>query len=249
MSTSRNVQVDFGGMFSRPPPVTLWLMIATAVLSVACISSLGVGDGTVARLLLFSPAGVFDELRVWTPVTYLFVEPSPLSLVFHMVFMLWVFGAQVERQWGPGRYLFYLATASVGASLLTVALGLALPDLAQTPQTGAYVLSATILLGWVLANWHASAFFFFFPIRAPWLLAFTFVFIFLSIVSGHWRQTVPVLLSMALGFLLLNRGLTPRRLRVRLRAWWIERGMHRRARHLRVVKPPDPDRGPDDYLH
>ncbi|MFN7131279.1 MAG: hypothetical protein ACK4N5_04305, partial [Myxococcales bacterium] len=49
----------FGGMFTRPPPATLAMMVATGALSILAMASAGAfGDGTVFRMLVFSPAAV-----------------------------------------------------------------------------------------------------------------------------------------------------------------------------------------------
>ena len=64
----------------------------------------------------------------WQVVTYAFLHD--LNNLFHLFFNmlgLWMFGSELERLWGPRRYLqFYMAsvlTAAAAQLLLTAAVG------------------------------------------------------------------------------------------------------------------------------
>ena len=240
----RNAQFDTRGMFTRPPRGTLAIMIATGVLSVVSMASAGgFGTGGLARLLLFTPSSVIDAWRVWTPFTYLFVTLSPIQLLFWEAFGLWMFASTIERQWGTRRFLYYFFATGTGAALLTSLLAVFAGSLRLAPLAafdGTYVAFEAILLGWVLMNWNATALFFFFPMRAPWLLVIALVFPFLGIISGNWIPYVPVLGGMTIGYLLLKRGLSVRGLWLRFRAWSIDRQLKsHKSRHLRVVSRPE----------
>ncbi|MGI5864873.1 MAG: rhomboid family intramembrane serine protease [Myxococcales bacterium] len=241
----RHYQIKTAGMFSRPPRGVLAIMIATAVASVVALASAGAfGTGGLARLLLFSPSSVFDEWRIWTPFTYLFVTFSPIQLIFWEAFGLWMFASTLERQWGTRRFLYFFFATGAGAALLTTLLGAIAGPLRVAPPfafDGTYVAFEAVILGWVLMNWHSTAMFFFFPMRAPWLLVIALVFPFLGIVAGNWIPYVPVLAGMGIGYLLLKRSLSVRGLWLRLRAWSIRRQLDRtRAKsHLRVVRDDD----------
>src|SRR5215470_13964848 len=67
------------------------------------------------------PAGVIPLLRVWQPFTYLFLHD--VNSIWHIVlnmFMLWMFGREVELVWGRGRFLRYYFLTGVGAGILNV---------------------------------------------------------------------------------------------------------------------------------
>lgn len=255
MPSQRPAQIDFGGMFSRPPQATLALMIATGVMSVAGMASAGLLETEVfLRNVVFSPTQVLDSARAWTPFTYLFLETDPLRLLLYEIFGLWIFASTLERQWGARRFLFYFFGTGTGAAILTAILGglgpLSLRIYPGFP--GTYVAGTAVLVGWVLMNWHSTAYFFILPVRAPFLLVFALGVPVLDILRGAWQPSIPVLLGSAIGFLLLRRGLSPRRAYLHFRAWWIDRQLRRKARHLRIIRPPDADRdrkGPDKYLH
>lgn len=68
------------------------------------------------------PAGVVPLLRIWQPFTYLFlhdVNSFFLHLVMNM-FMLWMFGRELELVWGRNRFLRYYFLTGVGAGLINV---------------------------------------------------------------------------------------------------------------------------------
>ncbi len=254
MSSPRQTQFNLGGMFSRPPQATLALMIATGVVSVAGMMSRGhFGTGDLLRLVIFNPSQVLDSARIWTPFTYLFLDSDPVNLLLYEVFGLWVFASPLEHRWGARRFLYFFFGTGTGAALLTTLLGAKVLALRAYPAfPGTYVAGAAILVGWVLTNWYATAYLLVFPVRAPFLLLFAVGVPVLYIIQGVWEPFVPVLAAMAIGYFMLRKGVSPRRAYLHLRSWWIDRQLKHRARHLRVIPPPDRDRdrkGPDRYLH
>ncbi len=254
MPTPRNMQVDFGGMFGRPPQGVLFIMVATAVLSVAAMASYRAipALAPLTSALDFVPAQVIDGWQLWSPFTYLFLLPHPTGLLFYELFGLWIFASQVERQWGTRRFLFYFFATGTGAALLTQLLAFAVPALRNVAYQGALVAGEAVLVAWVLTNWHSSAYFFFIPVKAPALLGLSVVLNVLYMLFA-WEPFVPVFLGMGIGYLLLNRRANARRAWLHLRAWWIDRQLKARSRHLRVVPPSRFDRderkGSDKYLH
>ena len=67
------------------------------------------------------PSGVTHGLRLWQPFTYLFLHDS--STIWHILtnmFMLWMFGKELELVWGRNRFLQYYFLTGVGAGLINV---------------------------------------------------------------------------------------------------------------------------------
>lgn len=67
------------------------------------------------------PAGVLPGLRIWQPFSYLFLHD--VSSIWHILtnmFMLWMFGRELELVWGRNRFLRYYFLTGVGAGLLNV---------------------------------------------------------------------------------------------------------------------------------
>jgi membrane associated rhomboid family serine protease len=66
------------------------------------------------------PAAVVGELKVWQPVTYMFLHGGLFHILFNML-ALWMFGTELERMWGTRFFLKFYFVTGVGAALLTVA--------------------------------------------------------------------------------------------------------------------------------
>jgi membrane associated rhomboid family serine protease len=65
------------------------------------------------------PHGVVPGLRLWQPVTYLFLHGNLMHLLINM-FMLWMFGRNLEEVWGKRRFLNYFFLCGVGAGVITI---------------------------------------------------------------------------------------------------------------------------------
>ena len=117
--------------FSRPsrPSVTRALILANvAVFGI----ELTLGDPFIAAFALWPlgiPGPVVTEwtgrFHLWQLVTYAFLHGSGTHLFFNM-FALYMFGGEVERVFGPVRYLEYYAVSVVTAAITQlVVLGMA----------------------------------------------------------------------------------------------------------------------------
>jgi len=67
------------------------------------------------------PAGVIPGLRIWQPFTYLFLhDPSTIWHILTNMFVLWMFGRELELVWGKRRFLKYYFITGVGAGIINV---------------------------------------------------------------------------------------------------------------------------------
>lgn len=96
-----------------------------ANVGVFVVTALAPGGGQLAlgRLLGLTPALVFGELRIWQPVTYLFMHGGVGHILINML-ILWMFGVQLERMWGTRFFLRYYFVAGVGAAIVTLVVSL-----------------------------------------------------------------------------------------------------------------------------
>jgi membrane associated rhomboid family serine protease len=69
--------------------------------------------------LLFGlqPADVVGKLRVWQPLTYMFLHGGVFHLLFNLL-IIWMMGAEVERFWGKREFLKYYLLCGLGAAAL-----------------------------------------------------------------------------------------------------------------------------------
>ena len=107
-------------MFGSIPPVTRALIIANVAIFGAQIL---LGDGFVSAFALW-PLGSASVLgpesgagfNLWQLVTYAFLHGNTLHLFFNM-FALYMFGGEIERVFGPRRYLQYYFVAVIVAAI------------------------------------------------------------------------------------------------------------------------------------
>jgi membrane associated rhomboid family serine protease len=67
------------------------------------------------------PSAVVPGLRIWQPVTYMFLHDA--STIWHILtnmFVLFMFGRELELAWGRNRFLQYYFLTGVGAGLINV---------------------------------------------------------------------------------------------------------------------------------
>ncbi|VTU18383.1 Rhomboid protease GluP [Variovorax sp. PBS-H4] len=100
-------------MSSLPPAV-----LALILTSVIAFLAQGLSEGLTATLALWPiGSGAFSP---WQVVTYAFLHGSISHLAFNM-FGLWMFGADLERVWGPKRLLMLYGVSVLGAAAAQLA--------------------------------------------------------------------------------------------------------------------------------
>ena len=120
--------------------------------------------GLLLQSLGLVPHEVLHGLRLWQPVTYLFLHGGFGHVLFNML-ALWMFGAALEPEWGARRFLFYYFLTGIGAGLFTVALTPA----ADNPTIGASGAIFGLLLAFAYIHPNRPVFLYFvFPVKAKW---------------------------------------------------------------------------------
>ena len=75
------------------------------------------GGPFVFQYLGLSPASLL-ELKLWQPFTYMFLHGSGLFHILLNMFVLWMFGSELERLWGARTFLACYLWSGVGAALI-----------------------------------------------------------------------------------------------------------------------------------
>jgi membrane associated rhomboid family serine protease len=100
-------------------PFIKYIIIACGIVWLIQVVVPAVGGPDLARLLGIVPAAVASG-RLWQPVTYMWLH-SPNDL-FHLLinmFMLWMFGGELERYWGSRAFLRYYLVCGIGSGIIT----------------------------------------------------------------------------------------------------------------------------------
>jgi membrane associated rhomboid family serine protease len=146
------------------PPITRALIIANVA---AFLLEMAAGsDALLTRLALWPLGPLFAP---WQPVTYAFLHGGLGHLFFNML-GLYMFGADLERVWGPRRYLVYYAVSVLSAAVAQLAFA-ALAG-SNVPAIGASGAVFGLLLAFAMYFPHRMVVLIFPPIPMPaWLFA------------------------------------------------------------------------------
>jgi len=170
-------------------------------------------------LALWPPLGDAESaslFHVWQLVTHAFMhDPSNLLHLFSNMFALWMFGPDVERLFGPRRFLIYFFTCVIGAALAQIGVD-ALTTAPSGPMLGASGGVFGLLLAFGLAFPRRKLMLLFPPIPMPaWLFVTLYgVFELMLGLTGTADKIAHFahLGGMAAGFLLIlvwRRNLRP----------------------------------------
>ena len=187
------------------------------------------------------------SLQVWRLFTYMFLHGDLFHLLMNM-FVLYMFGSQLERVWGRRRFLRYYLLSGIGAGLFTL---LPLPAFFYANHIGASGAVYGLLLAFGLLFPTAQVYvFFFLPMNARHLVVVLgFVALASSLsASSDGVSHIAHLGGLVVGYLLLRRdGLLPKQRTSRLRLVWDS--FRRRRRRTRFDRYHQDRRRRDETLH
>ena len=115
----RRYNFDWRGFIT--PGVQLLVIICTGVFLAQTLVDLFWPKLTPWILHFFGlvALGPIPGLRLWQPVTYIFLHGGLWHLLINMLF-LWMFGRELELVWGKKRFLNFFFLCGVGAGLIEI---------------------------------------------------------------------------------------------------------------------------------
>jgi len=161
---SRRYNFDWRSFIT--PGVKLLVLVCSGVFLLQTLADLLIGPKATSWIDHFFglvPLGPIPALRIWQPVTYIFLHGGLFHLLINML-ILWMFGRDLELVWGKRRFLNYFLLCGVGAGLITIVVKI-LPMFwglrpSDTPTIGA----SGAIFGILIANAIL------FPDRRIWLI-------------------------------------------------------------------------------
>jgi len=190
--------------------------------------------------LLFGlvPAMLIHTFAIWQLVTYMFLHGGVLHILINM-FVLWMFGAELERYWGSKQFLKYYFICGIGAGLVQVLVTASFMPMHMTvPVVGASGAIYGLLIAFALLFPNREIFlllFFILPVRmkAKYLVM---IFAGLALFSGFFGSDAGVahfahLGGMLVGFLYLKVDWRVEALSAWLKRQKGSREIVRQARH------------------
>jgi membrane associated rhomboid family serine protease len=233
-----------------------WLLISNIALFLIYFFATQAGYGALFYPFGLVPAMVGKSLAVWQLVTYLFLhDPYGFSHILFNMLALWMFGADLERQWGRDAFLRYYFLCGVGAGVCVLITNLFVGNPAVRTIGASGAIYGLLLAFGVLYPDRTIWFNFLFPIKAKYFVMIIGAVTFLSSIgaSGGGVSHVAHLGGMIFGYLYLKRGLAKSAgrnlnlagtLRQRYQEWKLQRAKRKFQVYLRKQ-----DGGDDRYVH
>ena len=140
--------------------------------------------------------------RIWQPFTYLFIHKDFLHVFFNM-FVLWMFGSELESIWGRKAFLRYYFTTGVSAGFVWLMLNLSNANHTLAGASGA-VYGILLAFGMIFPN-RTVYLYFLFPIKVKYLVMFLVATEFiLSMNTASDISHITHLSAVAIGFVYLR---------------------------------------------
>lgn len=126
-----------------------------------------------------TPYAVTHYLYVWQPVTYLFLHAGFFHILFNL-YVLWVFGPDIEHEWGGRKFLFYYFLTGVGAGIVDVLIGPSSPVM----TIGCSGALFGVMLAYALLFPNRIIYYLVIPMRAKWFVAIMGVIEFVDLLGA-----------------------------------------------------------------
>ena len=222
-----------------PVDVTTILVAVHVVVAILTCLVVAAGGGAVLNFMLFDSARVLGAGQIWRLGTYAFVHSPSMLLWFAIeMYMLFVFGREVERFIGQRAYIALYALLLLVPSLVLTAWGLG----QRTGLAGSLALHFGIFVAFATIYPSAELLL---RITAKWsAVILGAIYVLQLLAYNAWTDLAVLLTSIAVGFCFVRlRGVGPELV------WWENLKARLQPRpKFKVVPKPGPARRDDDDI-
>ena len=183
-----------------PEGVKLLLILNTVIYLITVIS--GVKYELFYSNFGLVPVKLWKGWMIWQPLTYLFLHGNFIHLLFNM-FVLWMFGKDLENEWGKRAFYQYYFVSGIGAGIITSLFSFG----SYTPVIGASGANYGLLLAYGLMYPNRMVYLYgIFPVKVKFMvLALAVIAFFASMTSPNSTTShITHIGGMVIGFLFLN---------------------------------------------
>ena len=160
-----------------------------------------------SEIIFFSNFGlvpklVWSQLKIWQPFTYMFFHGDIWHVLINM-FVLWMFGSELERVWGKKNFLRFYFITGIGSGLVTMFFGLQ----STIPIVGASGAIYGVLLAYGVMFPNRTVYLYgIIPIKSIWFVIGIGVIAFFSSFNNFTNIShLTHLFGMIIGYLYLKR--------------------------------------------
>ena len=196
-------QSDPGQFSYKPALFTDAIKILVSVnFGIFLLQTIASTEGLFFPLFGLVPKLVWSEFMLWQPFTYLFFHGGIWHVLINM-FVLWMFGSELERLWGKNHFLKFYFVTGIGAGLITMLFGLN----SMTPIVGASGAVYGVLLAYGFTYPNRTIYLYgIIPIKSLWFVIGIGIIAFMSSFDDISQISHLTHLSgMVIGYLMLKR--------------------------------------------
>jgi len=148
------------------------------------------------------PKQIWSQFMVWQPITYLFFHGGIWHVLINM-FILWMFGSELERLWGKHRFLKYYFVTGIGSGIITAIFSLH----STIPVVGASGAVFGVLLAYGITYPNRIVYLYgLIPIKSIFFVIGIGVIAFFSSFNSYTQIShITHLAGMAVGYFMLKR--------------------------------------------
>jgi membrane associated rhomboid family serine protease len=176
----------FGGFSFFPPIIKNLLIINGAIYLIQVMMGNINFEGVPAESILirwFALMPLSNGFEIWQLLTYQFMHGGFSHILFNM-FALWMFGMEIENEWGSKKFLIYYLLCGVGAGLFHLFLSPVLGS-GLAPTIGASGAIFGVMIAFALMFPDRYIFLYLFiPIKAKYLIVLLIALEFLMVDSA-----------------------------------------------------------------
>ena len=179
------------------------------------------------------PVKVWSSFMIWQPITYLFLHGGFIHLLFNM-FVLWMFGEDLENQWGFIPFLKYYFACGIGAGIVTSIFGWG----SYTPVIGASGAIYGLLLAYGLTYPNRLVYLYgIFPIKVKFMVIGMGVIAFFASMTSENSTVSHIthIAGMVVGLIYLQSKLNFKNLKL----WLIDRKIN--SLNVKITKRENSD--------
>lgn len=205
--------------FSLFPPVIKTIVIINVIVFIIQHLILGIftiGGVPLYNIILhyFALQPFFDgssfipnnSFYIWQLITYQFLHANFWHIFFNL-FVLWMFGTELEDEWGQGKFLTFYLLSGIGAAIVHLVVSPMLGTIAPTVGASGAIYGILLAFGLSYPDRPIYMFPFFIPIKAK---IFVIIMIAIELIFGFSVNDQVArfahLGGAATGFLLLKFG-------------------------------------------
>ncbi|MFQ6674478.1 MAG: rhomboid family intramembrane serine protease [Fidelibacterota bacterium] len=191
------------GNYFRPRLFTDAIKLLVSInFAIFILQTISGQERVLFQLFGLVPRNTWSQFMIWQPLTYLFFHGGIWHVLINM-FVLWMFGSELEMFWGKKEFLKYYFLTGIGSGLVTVFVNLN----SSIPVVGASGAIYGVLLAYALLFPNRYVYLYFLiPIRVKYFVIFIGAMAFFSSLNPGYSNisNLTHLSGMVIGFFYLR---------------------------------------------